>query len=400
MTAGMGPADRSPTADASARAAEAAALMAGFAERTGLSSERAPRRYLWTDAFAVCNFLGLARATGEARYAALALRLVDQVHHTLGRRRRDDLRPGWLSGLDGAEAERHPTRGGLRIGKPLAERDPDEPFDETLEWDRDGQYFHYLTQWMHALDQAARASGRPQLNLWARELAQTAHRRFVHVLGERPRLYWKMSVDLSRPLVTSMGQHDALDGFVACTELRATAARLPAEGPALDDELRSLAAMVAPDQLATADPLGLGALLVDADRLEQVAPGDRRLRDVLVCAADVGLEYYSRQPELRRPAEQRLAFRELGLAIGLCAAAALRARSGSDEPGLDELARFDALGADLVRFWLAPEHRRARPFDEHRDINEVMLATALLPDGFLIVDEPRARGSTEATRPG
>ena len=34
---------------------EAARLMADFAER--------PRRYLWTDAFAVCNFLALDRAT-------------------------------------------------------------------------------------------------------------------------------------------------------------------------------------------------------------------------------------------------------------------------------------------------------------------------------------------------
>ena len=36
-------------------------LMRGFADRTGLSSARAPRRYLWTDAFAVCNFMALAR---------------------------------------------------------------------------------------------------------------------------------------------------------------------------------------------------------------------------------------------------------------------------------------------------------------------------------------------------
>src|SRR5437867_2552653 len=107
--------------------AEAASLMTGFAERTGLSSERPQRRYLWTDAFAVCNFLGLARATGEARYAGLALKLVDEVHHTLGRHGPGDARHGWLSGLTGQAAEAHPTRGGLRIGKPLPERKPDEP---------------------------------------------------------------------------------------------------------------------------------------------------------------------------------------------------------------------------------------------------------------------------------
>lgn len=44
------------------------------------------------------------------------------------------------------EGKRHPTMGGLRIGKTLAERGPSEVFDENREWDRDGQYYHYLTK--------------------------------------------------------------------------------------------------------------------------------------------------------------------------------------------------------------------------------------------------------------
>jgi hypothetical protein len=44
-----------------------------FAERTGLGSAQTPRRYLWTDAFAVCNLLALERVTGEGRYVELAL---------------------------------------------------------------------------------------------------------------------------------------------------------------------------------------------------------------------------------------------------------------------------------------------------------------------------------------
>ena len=101
---------------------------------TGLSGGRPPRRYLWTDAFAVCNFLGLERATGEVRHRELALRLVDQVHHTLGRHRPDDVRRGWISGLDEHDGQAHPTRGGPRIGKELPERAPGEAFDEGLEW--------------------------------------------------------------------------------------------------------------------------------------------------------------------------------------------------------------------------------------------------------------------------
>ena len=73
--------------------------MLRFAARTGLTTARPPRRYLWTDAFAVCNFLSLARVTGEGRYTELALRLVEQVHGVLGRHRPDDARRGWISGL-------------------------------------------------------------------------------------------------------------------------------------------------------------------------------------------------------------------------------------------------------------------------------------------------------------
>ena len=64
---------------------EAIVLMNNFAERTGPASEQPRRRYLWTDAFAVCNYLGLARASGEQGYAKSALQLVNQVHYTLGR---------------------------------------------------------------------------------------------------------------------------------------------------------------------------------------------------------------------------------------------------------------------------------------------------------------------------
>src|SRR6185369_2766753 len=110
-------------------------------------------------------------------------------------------RRGWISGLSEADGERHPTRGGLRIGKPLPERRSGEPMDERLEWERDGQYFHYLTKWMHALDQVTRATGQPLFNRWARELAQTAYRAFTYKPqdGEPRQMYWKLSIDLSRP---------------------------------------------------------------------------------------------------------------------------------------------------------------------------------------------------------
>jgi hypothetical protein len=47
--------------------AAASELMQAFAERTGLTGSRPQRRYLWTDAFAVCNFLGLGQANLAGR---------------------------------------------------------------------------------------------------------------------------------------------------------------------------------------------------------------------------------------------------------------------------------------------------------------------------------------------
>jgi hypothetical protein len=87
-------------------------IMTEFAEQTGLSPiRRPPSRYLWTDAFAVCNLLELYRLTVEKRFKSLALSLVDQVHETLGRHRQDDSRCGWISGLARLRGDCIPLQG-------------------------------------------------------------------------------------------------------------------------------------------------------------------------------------------------------------------------------------------------------------------------------------------------
>jgi len=71
-------------------------IMSDFADATGLSNTScAPRRYLWTDAFAVCNYLELYRQTGEQAFLQMALKLVDQVHQVLGQHRQDSVHSGW-----------------------------------------------------------------------------------------------------------------------------------------------------------------------------------------------------------------------------------------------------------------------------------------------------------------
>jgi hypothetical protein len=396
------------------RIQEAIALMNGFAEHTGLTSGQPRRRYLWTDAFAVCNYVGLAHTTGEEDYTGLALQLVDQVHHTLGRHRDDDRRRGWISGLDEADGKRHPTRGGLRIGKALPERGPDAPLDERLEWDRDGQYFHYLTKWMHALDQVTRNTQQPRFNAWARELARSAFDAFTyrsaHNRGPH-RMNWKMSIDLTRVLVPSMGQHDPLDGYITALQLRTTAAALaePAAGTDLEEVTGDYAAMIRRSEWATADPLGLGGLLVDAWRVQQLiqqgAQPDVPLLDRLLEGAIIGLQHYARGDELRLPARYRLAFRELGLAIGLHALERLQRvveqatqrapASPRRRAQIQELMQYLPLRDKIETFWRDPANQRTDTWTEHRDINEVMLATSLAPDGFLMLLPPTSKATSD-----
>ena len=69
--------------------------------------------------------------------------------------------------------------------------------------------------------------------------------------------------------------------------------------------------------------------------------------------------------------------------------AALSTRPASTTPGIQArlraLENYAPLRDEIGSFWLDPEHRRASSWSDHRDINEVMLATSLAPDGFLVL---------------
>ena len=408
---GMFPDHDGQDMDANASKRAAALIMEEFAEGTGLAPAGGqPRRYLWTDAFAVCNYLSLHQGTGARQYLDLARHLIDQVHFVLGRHRDDDARSGWISGLSDAEGLLHPTVGGLRIGKKMGERGEDDPYDERLEWERDGQYYHYLTKWMHALCRTATVTGEVRYLVWAAELARGAYRGFCHTAADGGRrLRWKMSIDLSRPLVPSMGHHDPLDGLLTCCVIRALAHRHPGtENIFLDAEIAELAEMCAGSNWATTDPLGLGGLLADAWRLAQILsfPASVPLPDLLgtlLEASFFGLSLFARENLLRMPATHRLAFRELGLAIGLRAVPRLE-RLLSAQRGLiresarlavllEELKSYYPLAGQITRCWLREENRAAGSWADHRDINMVMLATSLAPEGFLDL-------ATEAATPG
>ena len=365
-------------------------IMQAFAVRTGLIGTAVnPKRYLWTDAFAVCNFLRLYQDSGDIKYKDLALKLVEQVHHLLGWHREDDARSGWISGLNEEEGEKHPTIGGLRIGKPLNERKPGEPYDEQLEWEQDGQYFHYLSKWMHALSRVTQVTGDHRYNRWAVELAKTAHAKFSYRLQGHmeKRMYWKMSIDLNHPLVSSMGQHDALDAFVTYQELAAVSAGDPdrSEDTDLSTEIADTLNMCHNIHWMTDDPLGIGGLLTDACRLTQLIihsslEGEDMLLKLLHTAKE-GLDTFLNTNTLNYPAEHRLAFRELGLAIGLKAIKKML-HLFPDEPLVKNLEYYQSLADEIIHFWLSKENQQNSTWQEHIDINSVMLATALAPEGY------------------
>lgn len=383
----------------------AAAILDDFAQRTGLVGGTPPRRYLWTDAFAVCACLSLHRrhaSRGEPERAeswlGQAVRLVEQVHRVLGRHRPDDLRTGWISALGEEEGARHPTAGGLRIGKPLPERRPDEPRHPGREWDRDGQYYHYLTRWMHALARAASVTGESRYHRWAVELARTAHRAFVGGRESEPRtIRWKMSVDLSRPLVPMAGHLDPLDGLLTLRSLRATDLAGTGGGEARADHaeelnaaIGDLATMCAGRNWTTDDALDIGCLLVHAHtaRLlegapmagEDAEPGSLPASvtsEALLRDAAHSLDAWDRSHPLERPDSHRVPYRELGLAIGLAAV-------GESNGGLPRaIARRRHLIDRIRDHWIHPVHRTGPAWTEQEDINAVMLATLEVPEDYL-----------------
>ena len=208
-----------------------------------------------------------------------------------------------------------------------------------------------------------------------------------------------MSIDLSRPLVDSMGQHDPLDGLITHQQLEATAKLFPEtpSEPGLKAEIEDMAAMCAGGNWFTEDSLGIGGLLTDAymlvqlidtHHLHETARLESVLRDI-----ETGLQAFIMHNPLNLPAEHRLAFRELGLAIGLHTIDRMQ-KTIAQHPGnfsnvdqlsstLENLSRFYPVYEVIKDFWLDTGHRSVSTWQEHADINNVMLATCLAPGGYL-----------------
>jgi hypothetical protein len=170
-----------------------------------------------------------------------------------------------------------------------------------------------------------------------------------------------MSIDLSLPLVPSTGQQDALEGLITCLELQ-TAKGLNVEG------MWNLTTAIADMTAMSADGHGAQTTLSES------------------VATEFSLQEFVRSSLLRRPAEHRLAFRELGLSIGLQGLPLItRLVARDSEPAAigSRLLHVLPLAEQISSFWSKPDHRLSSMWTEHRDINTVMLATSLAPEGYL-----------------
>ncbi|PTU20488.1 hypothetical protein P175DRAFT_0531825 [Aspergillus ochraceoroseus IBT 24754] len=333
-------------------------------------------RYLWTDAFGLLNLVTLHQETRRSNpdannpYLVLARRLAETVHDVLGHTR------DGASRLPGA-SDANPLGGGLRIGKV-----------NEYGSDGDGQYHHYLTLWMFALNRLSLATGDPAYNQQAIALARAIHRPFFINRGsDRPRMVWKMDVNLSRPLVASEGNLDPIDGFVVFRLLQATAAATMHDGDGdgdgdgresvLTEEIQDYHRVMKRkgDHFVSGDPLDLGMTLWTAHWFAEKEEWATRLVDR--CFEQI-YDLFEINRYLDRNIKYRLAFREFGTCMGI------RCMSGQDsemERSVDLKVYSDRILAAWGPYMDLALRTDVTP-EDLRPITRVMYAAAMIPGAF------------------
>lgn len=304
-------------------------------------------RYLWTDAFGVCNYITLYCETKEQRYLDQADALIKQVHDILGKDRSEGKRLGQAT-------DEEPLKGGLRIGKNDPEGTPDG----------DGQYFHYLTKWMFCLNRMSIATGDMKYNEQAIQLVKAAHNAFVKTSMEgKPRMVWKMSVDLQKPAVRSEGNLDPFDGYATYRILQDTAQVSSSNPSILNSEVSDMQKMVnfKYPYYQSDDPLDLGeALWITHWYPEE--PWAKHISEVSTRA----LELLWSGGYFLAPTYYRLAFREFGTTIGV----QLNPVTQTIQPEWNKRVEI------LNNFWEKDLYSR------DSNITPIMYCTSLIPGAF------------------
>ncbi|PYH88666.1 hypothetical protein BO71DRAFT_413920 [Aspergillus ellipticus CBS 707.79] len=314
-------------------------------------------RYLWTDAFGVLNFLTLHQLHSlspsthppKAHYLTLATRLVQTIHLTLAHTRSGHPLPG--------STPSNPLGGGLRISKSSATDD--------------GQYHHYLTLWMFALNRLSKATRNPMYNNQAIALARAIHPRFF----VRGRMVWKMDVALEEVLVSGEGGLDPFAGRVVFGLLRDAALAERAEG-VLGEEIADYERVIRRKggQGVSGDMLDLGMTMWWAHWVE----GEQELVERCVEMVSTG-ELIEKKHYLNRDITSRLAFREFGTCLGLRCLA-------EQESQKDRAEELKAYADAILDCWEPHVGSSSSSSDitpaDLQPITQVMYAAALIPGAF------------------
>jgi hypothetical protein len=245
---------------------------------------------------------------------------------------------------------------------------------------------------MHALHRVGSEIREARYQAWAAELAVCAHQAFTRQShsGGPKRMIWKMSIDLARPLVPSMGQHDPLDGLITCLELQSATGFRAEPAADLSPAIADYSEMCAFGNYVTNDVVGIGGILDGASRLAQLVFNrgiERRglLRQILI-DAEISMSAIGRSGLLEESADRRLPFRELGLSIGIHALEWVRGIVAGDREVsaiIASLLTYRSIAEQIEEFWSHAARWNGSTWTDHRDINTVMLATSLAPEGYV-----------------
>lgn len=332
-------------------------LMGALAQRT----ENARR--LDVDALALGNELMLAALKRPGNFLERARQRVDKVHEVLARHRPDSGRTGWLSGLNESEARMHPTRGGLRSGL-LKGPAPDG----------DEQCFHHLTLWMSALERLFRVTGLPNYLTWSQDLAEASYQAFVYQTAAGPRMHSKLSCDLRQTPSAETDPLDPLDGLVTFMRIHNT-------GGGFEEECADFSQILENTDISSREPQALGRMLRDSAELRPY-PDMESLSSGLVALAVQGLAEVAGGFEESR---QREPAGELALAWGL-------ERVARTPRHRALLGNYRKLSEELIGYWSQESNCQSSEWLADRDLNEALLAGALLSR-----QQPRTLESPAAT---
>ncbi|KAK3273189.1 hypothetical protein CYMTET_18562 [Cymbomonas tetramitiformis] len=183
------------------------------------------RRYLWTDAFGVLNYVTLARLAEEAgssrrrtMYLRSARALIDAVHTTLGNPTSENF--PMAKAVHGDALQPMFQYKGLRIGKVQSR----ETSDAGMLYD--GMYWHYLAKWIFALARYATESSDYGVLVEANMLIHDVHPAFF-----RPDcgMLWKVNVDLSciPGATNAVDVDDTLSAWIVYNAVQAAATKQP-----------------------------------------------------------------------------------------------------------------------------------------------------------------------------